>query len=128
MEPDSLRRCVGFSQMTMTVETMDVRDGGRWNYTQRTPDGTSYGFHGVFHGAPSPDHTVQTFEFDGAPGSVALNSLTLEERAGRTVLRIHSVYQSIPDRDAMVEGGMSHGLYEGYSRLDELVAGLVAAN
>ena len=109
----------------MTIERYDVRDGGAWRYTHREADGTEYGFHGVFHDTPSPDRMVQTFEFDGAPGHVSLDSLTLEERDGRTRVHIHSVYQSVQDRDAMVESGMEHGLDEAYERLDELIARLV---
>jgi uncharacterized protein YndB with AHSA1/START domain len=78
----------------------------------------------VFHGTPSPDRVVQTFEFEGAPGNVALDELTLEERDGKTVMRTHSVYQSIEARDAMVAGGMAEGVEDGYQRLAELLAKL----
>ena len=125
MEPELLVRWLGFSQMTMTVEAMDVRDGGRWSYSQRTPDGTSYGFHGVFHGTPSPEGTVQTFEYEGAPGHVSLGSLSFEEGNGRTVIRVHSVYQSVEARDAVLESGMERGMNEGYERLEELIARLI---
>ncbi len=68
---------------------------------------------------------IQTFEFEGAPGHVSLDSLTLEEHGGRTLVRMHSVYQSVDDRDAMVQAGMAEGVNEGFERLDELVARLV---
>ena len=125
-DPDLLIQWLGPRRLTMAVERYDVRDGGSWRYTHRDQDGTEFGFHGVFHGAPSPDSMVQTFEFEGAPGHVSLDAIKLEERDGRTVLRGHSVFQSIEARDAMVENGMDKGLDEGYQRLDELVAKLVA--
>jgi uncharacterized protein YndB with AHSA1/START domain len=125
-DPDLLIQWLGPRRLTMAVERYDVRDGGSWRYTHRDQDGTEYGFHGVFHGTPSPDSMVQTFEFEGAPGHVSLDAIKLEERDGRTVLRGHSVFQSIEARDAMVENGMDKGLDEGYQRLDELVARLVA--
>jgi uncharacterized protein YndB with AHSA1/START domain len=121
-DPDLLVQWLGPRRLTMAVDYFDARDGGTWRYLNRDTDGTEYGFHGVFHGTPSPDRTVQTFEFEGAPGHVSLDTLTLEERDGRTVLRIHSVFQSVADRDAMVEGGMEQGITEGYERLDELLA------
>jgi hypothetical protein len=34
------------------------------------------------------------------------------------------VYQSVADRDAMVESGMGDGVEDGYNRLDELMAKL----
>ena len=67
---------------------------------------------------------VQTFEFEGAPGHVSLDRLTLEERDGRT-LRPHPLaFESVEARDAMVESGMEQGVTEGYERLDELIASL----
>ncbi len=125
-EPDLLVQWLGPRRMTMTVDRMDVRDGGSWRYINRDTDGTEYGFHGVFHGIPSPDGMVQTFEFEGAPGHVSLESLSFEEHGGRTVVRTHSVFQSVADRDAMIEGGMSEGMNEGYERLEELLARLAA--
>ena len=126
-DPELLARWLGPRRYEMVVDRMEIRDGGTWRYIHRDGDGNEWGFHGVFHGDPSPDVTVQTFEFEGAPGHVSLNTLTLEEVDGRTVVRVLSVYQSVGDRDAMVEGGMTDGMTEGYRRLDELLANLVPA-
>lgn len=125
-DPDLLVQWLGPAKYKMIVDRYDVRDGGTWRYVHRDDAGNEFGFHGVFHGNPSPDRMVQTFEFEGAPGHVSLDSVTLEERDGRTFLRGHSVFQSVEDRDAMVQGGMTEGMEEGYRRLDELVARLVA--
>jgi uncharacterized protein YndB with AHSA1/START domain len=124
-EPDLLAQWLGPRRLKMIVDQYDVRDGGKWRYIHRDTDGTDYGFHGVFHGTPSPDRIVQTFEFEGAPGHVSLDALTLEERDGKTFLRVHSVFQSVEARDAMVAAGMASGIQEGYQRLDELIARLV---
>jgi uncharacterized protein YndB with AHSA1/START domain len=111
----------------MLIDEYDVRDGGRWRYVHRDADGTEYGFHGVFHGPQTPDSMVQTFEFDGAPGYVSLDSLVIEDLGnGRSLVRGHSVHQTVEARDAMVSSGMEGGLSEGFARLDELLAGLVA--
>jgi uncharacterized protein YndB with AHSA1/START domain len=126
-DPELLVQWLGPRKYRMTVEAFDVRDGGTWRYTHRDDQGNAFGFHGVFHGQPSPDLTTQTFEFDGAPGHVSLDTLTLEERDGRTVVRVHSVYQSVEARDAMVQSGMSEGVDDGYARLDDLLARLVPA-
>ena len=82
----------------------------------------STAFHGVFHGDPSPDGIVQTFEYEGMPGHVSMDTVTFEERDGKTVVRTNSLFQSIEDRDGMVESGMADGMSEGYDRLDELLA------
>ena len=123
-EPDLLVQWLGPRNLTMTVDRFEVRDGGTWRYLHRDADGNDYGFHGVFHGTPSPDGIVQTFEYEGAPGHVSLETLTFEEVEGRTRVRAVSVYQSVEDRDMMVQSGMEEGLNEGYDRLDELIARL----
>jgi uncharacterized protein YndB with AHSA1/START domain len=125
-DPELLVQWLGPAKYKMTVDRYDVRDGGTWRYVHGDDAGNEYGFHGVFHGNPSPDSMVQTFEFEGAPGHVSLDSMKLEERDGRTFLRGRSVFQSVEARDAMVQGGMSEGMTEGYNRLDELLARIAA--
>ncbi|MFL5757558.1 MAG: SRPBCC family protein [Chloroflexota bacterium] len=123
-EPELLSQWLGPAKYRMTIEEYELRDGGVWRYTHADDEGHAFGFHGVFHGTPSPQRMVQTFEFDGAPGHVSLDALTLEERDGRTIARMHSVYQSLEARDAMIEAGMEGGVREGYERLDALLARL----
>lgn len=123
-EPELLVQWLGPAKYDLVIETYDVRAGGRWRYFHRDADGAEYGFHGVFHGDPSPDGFVQTFEYEGAPGHVSLDKLVLEERDGRTTAHTHSVYQSLEARDAMVEHGMAEGMTEGFNRLDELLGRL----
>lgn len=121
-EPDLLVQWLGPHGMEMTVDHFEARDGGTWRYTHKGEDGIEYGFHGVFHGTPSPEAIVQTFEFEGAPGHVSLETMTLEERNGRTTLRATSVFQSVAARDAMAESGMESGVNDGYDKLDTLLA------
>ena len=120
-EPELLAQWLGPRQYEMVVDRYEVRDGGTWRYIHRGGEDEAYAFHGVFHGTPTPDLMVQTFEYEGAPGHVSLEALTMEERDGRTIIRGHSTFQSVEDRDAMVEAGMEVGIREGYERLDELV-------
>jgi uncharacterized protein YndB with AHSA1/START domain len=125
-EPDLLIQWLGPARYEMTIDRWEARDGGRYRYVHRGPDGVDLGFRGVFHGDPSPSLMVQTFEFEGAPGSVALNELTMEEHDGATTVRIHSVYQSVASRDAMLAGGAAAGMQEGFGRLERLLARLAA--
>ncbi len=124
-EPELLTQWLGPRGYTMEIDRFDLRDGGTWRYVHRDEQGNTYGFHGVFHGDPSPDGIVQTFEYEGAPGHVSLDTLTLEARDGKTVARTNSVFQSVEARDAMIASGMEHGVNDGYDRLDELIARLV---
>ncbi len=125
-EPELLAQWLGPRKFTMTVERFDLRDGGIWRYLHADDAGNAYGFHGVFHGAPSPDGIVQTFEFEGAPGHVSMDTVTFEDHGGRTTVRTNSLFQSVEARDAMVSSGMGDGMSEGYDRLDEVLAKLLA--
>ncbi len=108
----------------MRIDRLDARDGGAWRYTHRDGEGNEYGFHGVYHGTPSPDGIVQTFEFEGAPGHVSLETITFEDHGGRTLLRQNAVFQSVEDRDGMIQSGMETGVNDSMERLDELLATL----
>jgi uncharacterized protein YndB with AHSA1/START domain len=123
-DPDLVVRWLGPRHYKMELERWDVRDGGQWRYVHRDDDGNEFGFHGVFHGEPSVDGFVQTFEFEGYPGHVSLDTATFEDLGGRTRLRANAVFQSVEDRDGMLQSGMEVGMNEGYDRLDEVLAEL----
>lgn len=125
-DPKLLARWLGPSRLTMDVDRLDARDGGTWRYTHRDTDGNEYGFRGVFHGTPSPDGIVRTFEFEGARGHVSLETITFSEHNGKTMLRANAVFQSVEDRDAAIQSGMEQGVEEGMERLDELLPELAA--
>jgi uncharacterized protein YndB with AHSA1/START domain len=125
-EPDLLVQWLGPRNYAMTIDRFEARDGGTWRYVHSDDQGNTFGFHGVFHGTPSLDGIVQTFEYEGWPGHVSLETLTFEPQGETTLVRTHSVYQSVADRDAMVESGMEQGMNEGFDRLDELIATLQA--
>jgi uncharacterized protein YndB with AHSA1/START domain len=126
-DPELLARWYGPRRYTTTIERHEPRDGGTWRILHHDADGHAYGFHGVFHGTPSPDGMVRTFEYEGAPGHVSLESVTFEERGGRTLMRLNAVFQAVEDRDAMIESGMEGGFNESMERLDELLAQLAPA-
>jgi uncharacterized protein YndB with AHSA1/START domain len=125
-DPELIVRWLGPRDLKMRIEEYDVRDGGKWRYVSTDAEGNEYGFHGVFHGTPSPDGTVQTFEFEGMPGHVAMDTLTLLERDGRTLVRTVSSFQSVQDRDGMIESDMERGVHDSDERLTELLATLQA--
>src|SRR5262245_59488118 len=102
-EPDLIVQWLGPKQYRMEIEEYDCRDGGRYRYEHRDDQGNAWGFHGVFHGDQSAAGMVQTFEFEGAPGHVSLDSVHFEALGdGRSRLVGRSVFQSVEARDAMV--------------------------
>lgn len=123
LEPDLIVQWLGPRKYEMVIDKFDARAGGEYRYIHRNAD-AEWAFHGVFHSLDK-DNMVQTFEFEGYPGHVSLDQLVIEDiGAGRSRIRGHSVFQSVADRDGMIENGMSDGVEEGYDRLDELMARL----
>jgi uncharacterized protein YndB with AHSA1/START domain len=102
------------------VDKLDARPGGIWRFLNVDDDGNEYGFHGVFHEV-SPERIVQTFEFEGVPGHVAMDTYIFEEIDGKTRLTAISVFQSVEDRDGMAASGAQEGGIETWERLSELL-------
>jgi uncharacterized protein YndB with AHSA1/START domain len=124
IDPELLVQWLGPRRLTMTIDRLDARDGGTWRYTHRDAHGNEYAFHGVYHGTPSPDGIVQTFEFEGMPGHVSLETITFEEHGGKTLLHQNAIFQSVEDRDGMMQSDMETGVNDSMERLDELFAKL----
>ena len=106
----------------LVVERMEVERGGHWRFVEHAPDGT-HGFEGRFSEVSPPERVVQTFEWDGMPGHVALETATLEDLGdGRTRFVNTSLFMTAEDRDGMMQSGMEGGLNESYAALDRLLA------
>jgi uncharacterized protein YndB with AHSA1/START domain len=124
IDPELYVQWIGPKRLTTTLMKFEPRSGGMWRYISKDKDGYEFGFHGVNHEVLAPERLIDTFEFEGLPekGHVSLQTLKLEELPdGRTKLNIQVVFQSIADRDGMIQSGMEAGLNESHDRLDELL-------
>ncbi len=121
-DPKLFSKWWGPSRLTTRVEKMEIKPGGSWRVVQSDDAGHEFAFHGVYHDVVFSERTVQTFEFEGAPGHVLLQTATFEDLGGKTRLTMKSIYESIEDRDAMVQTGMESGATESMERLAELLA------
>jgi uncharacterized protein YndB with AHSA1/START domain len=120
-DPKLIPQWWGPNALTTVVDTMEVRKGGIWRYVQRDADGNEFAFHGVYHEITSPERLVYTFEFEGMPGHVLLETVILEEHNGKTTVKDSLVFQSVADRDGMIEAGMKRGVEEGWERFEVLL-------
>ena len=68
-----------------------------------------------------PERIVHTFEFEGTPGHVSLETATFEEFEGKTKLTVTDLFQTVEDRDGMFNTGMEEGATESMERLEELL-------
>lgn len=122
-DPELYVKWVGPREMKMTIEKWESRDGGSYKFTHER-DGHKYAFFGVNHEILAPERIIGTFEFDGLPerGHVILGTTKFEELPGERTRLVHqSVFQSVADRDGMIQSGMERGVNDGYEKLDELL-------
>ena len=116
-DPELYAQWVGPRALNTRITRWSARTGGEWAMT----DGDN-SFFGSFHEVRAPDRLVWTFTWEGAPESVSLETMTLEELpGGRTRLTGVSVVESFELRDQILASGMEVGVAEGYEKLDELL-------
>ena len=122
-DPAMVQQWWGPRDYETIVDKLEPRKGGAWRFLQRGKEG-EFAFNGVYHEVTPDERLIYTFEFEPLAGHVLLETLTFEERDGKTILRDLSVFQSVEDRDGMMAAGMESGAKESMDRLEELLAGL----
>lgn len=106
------------------VERLDLRPGGKWRFINREANGTEHGFRGEFREVMPPERLVWTFEYEGFPGHISVETATFEERNGKTLLTARAVYSTPEDLLAILQTDMAEGAAESYDRLEELLGKL----
>lgn len=123
-DPEIYAQWLGPNGLTTRFEVFEPVSGGKYHFVQKDQAGNEFSFHGVTHEVLPNERIIGTFEFDGLPeaGHVILETTRFEALpGGRTRVNSQSVFQSVEDRDGMVQSGMEHGVVEGYERLDEIL-------
>jgi uncharacterized protein YndB with AHSA1/START domain len=122
-DPELIPEWWGPRGSTTVVDQMDVRAGGSWRFVIRAADGSESGFRGTYREITPPERIVQTFEWEGMPGHVSVETSSLEDLGDdRTKVVTTTLFHTTEERDGMLASGMEGGMNETYSRLDELLA------
>ena len=119
--PAHMKQWLGPRELEMISCEVDLRVGGGYRYVHRAPDGSEYAFSGKYLEIDRPRRMVCTFVFEAFPDAEAVDTLTLEEKDGGTMITTHTRHASIQARDGHLAGGMEAGMSVGYERLEELV-------
>jgi len=120
-DPECIPHWWGPRLLTTVIEKQELWPGGGWRFAQTDPEGSVYGFHGEYREVVPPSRVVSTFEFEGAPGHVLVETVTFEEEDGKTRLTSHALFANPEDRNGMMEADMVSGAREGLDRLAELL-------
>lgn len=103
------------------IEQQDLEVGGKWRYTQK--DGGDMGaFYGEYKIVDKPNVLSYTFIWGGMPDKSMTETITLEERDGKTYMLDISEFPTKEERDGMIQTGMEEGMAFGFSKMDEIVA------
>lgn len=108
----------------LVIERFELERGGHWRFVEHSDDGV-HGFEGRFREITPPERLVQTFEWDGMPGYVAIQTATFEElEGGRTRVVTTALFHTTEERDGMLHSGMEEGMAQSYAALDRVLASI----
>ncbi|HLM21029.1 MAG TPA: SRPBCC family protein [Propionibacteriaceae bacterium] len=123
IEPELVVQWLGPKSTEMRIEQWDARTGGNYRYTALQDGEEVAAFYGSFHEVRPSERLVQTFTWEGMPDGVSLETMTFEDLGGGRTRTIGlSVVDNLKARDAIMASGMEVGVYEGYEKLDALLA------
>jgi uncharacterized protein YndB with AHSA1/START domain len=122
-EPELVKQWWGRGNK-LVIERFEVERGGHWRFVEHSDHG-EHGFEGRFSEVTPQERLVQTFEWDGMPGHVSLDTTTFEDLGdGRTKIVATALFLTAEDRDGMIQSGMEGGLNESYAALDRLLSSM----
>jgi uncharacterized protein YndB with AHSA1/START domain len=121
-DPELIPQWWGRYEDEVTVDKMDVRNGGDWRFVSVSEKDGEHAFRGVFREVTPPERITWTFEYEGMPGYVSVETVTFEDLGEQTKVTSTSLFFTTEERDGMIESGMEIGLNQSYAQLDELLA------
>jgi uncharacterized protein YndB with AHSA1/START domain len=108
----------------LVIERFEFERGGHWRFIEHSDHG-QHGFEGRYREIVPNERIVSSFEWDGMPAHVAIQTMTLEQLAdGRTKLVTIALFHTAAERDGMMQSGMEGGANQSYDALDRVLAAL----
>jgi uncharacterized protein YndB with AHSA1/START domain len=125
--PELVKRWWHAKRGEMTICEIDLRVGGRWRYVMVADGGLEVGFHGEYREIVPNERIVSTEVYEGIPDAeehAALDTLTLTEVDGRTILTILVEHPTKEGRDAHINSGMEAGMQDAMDLLEQVAISL----
>ncbi len=117
-EPEHVARWWGPNGFTNTIQRMDVRPGGVWQFVMHGPDGTDYQNLVRFIEVVEPERLVYMHGSDLDPDQFHVTVLFEKEGENNTRLSMRSVFRTSAERDEKVEKiGAIEGMRQTLDRL-----------
>ena len=122
--PELIARWWAGERGEVTSVEVDLRVGGTWRYVMRANEGFEVAFHGEYREIVPDERIVTTEIYEGAPDDHAVETITFDERDGRTTLTTVMEVGSREARDGILATGMEDGMQEAFDRLEQVAASL----
>lgn len=124
-DPELVPRWWTARRGTMDVCEIDLRVGGSWRYVMTTLEGGfEVGFHGEYREIVPGERLVHTEVFEGMPDAAALDVITFDERAGRTLVTMLVRHELPEHRDAHIASGMEDGMQDAFDLMEDVARSL----
>ena len=120
-DPELIPEWWGPHGTTTVVEVMEPRTGGLWRFHSEDCDGNKTSFRGVYREVTAPERFVQTWEWEGMPGYVCLETQSFEDFGEQTKLVSTTIFFHAEERDGLLSSGMEKGMNESFERFDALL-------
>jgi uncharacterized protein YndB with AHSA1/START domain len=106
----------------LAIERMEVERGGHWRYVEHAPDGV-HGFEGRYREVTPQTRIVRTFDWDGSPGYVSIETTELSVVDGdHTLVTTTSLFNTVKEFEDMFGAGATEGMAQSYNALDRVLA------
>lgn len=120
--PEHVRRWWSDDRAPLVVCDIDLRVGGSWRYVTRDEAGAEAGWRGTYQEIDAPHRLVTTEMFESHPDGQALDTWTLVEHDGTTVLTVNVLHTTQENRDGHLNSGMEPGMQLALDRFEVQLA------
>ena len=120
-KPEHIKNWWGPNGFTNTIDKMDVKPGGEWEFVMHGPDGTDYKNKSIYKEIIRPERIV--FEHVSGPKFIATITFTAE--GNKTYLKWHMLFESAEQFQQVVKTFKAdEGLRQNIVKLEEYLAGV----
>jgi uncharacterized protein YndB with AHSA1/START domain len=120
-DPKHIVHWWGPNGFTNTIQKMDVRPGGVWEFVMHGPDGVDYPNRIVYVEVKKPERLV----YDHGPAPRFHVTVTFEEHRRKTKVTMRALFETAAERDRVVEEfGAIEGAKQTLARLSEYLVNM----
>ena len=117
VEPEIVEQWMGTK-----VLKLENKKHGSWQFVTTDAKGNKHGFNGVIHEFNPNRKITRTFEMENMPFGVQLEFYEFEKLTDDTSkLNMHVVFESVAQRDQMLQLPFAKGLNMAHNRIQEIL-------